>query len=56
MDLPNPYRKERITNVLMRCPKCGLIESVGECEPDVDGDGNLGCPKCNEIVEQIGRG
>jgi len=23
---------------------------VGECEPDVDGDGSLGCPKCNTVV------
>ena len=35
----------------MRCPACSWTGSVNECEPDVDGDGSLGCPRCNAIVE-----
>jgi len=23
---------------------------VWECEPDVDGEGSLGCPRCNAVV------
>jgi hypothetical protein len=33
-----------ILDVLMICPKCGHFATVGDCEPDVDGDGSLGCP------------
>jgi hypothetical protein len=25
------------------CNKCGTVSRVGGCEPDVDGDGSLGC-------------
>ena len=35
-----------ITDVKMRCPVCLLITIVGDCEPDIDGDGSLGCPRC----------
>ena len=45
-----PIRK-RITDVACVCPVCGWTGTVGECEPDVDGDGSLGCPKCNAVVE-----
>ncbi len=36
----------RIGNALMECPCCGWEGTVYECEPDVDGDGSLGCPVC----------
>jgi uncharacterized C2H2 Zn-finger protein len=36
----------KITEALMSCPKCGWTGKVIDCEPDVDGDGSLGCPKC----------
>jgi len=28
----------------MRCENCGTITRLEDCEPDVDGDGSLGCP------------
>jgi hypothetical protein len=33
-----------ITDVRMECMLCGKITRAGDCEPDVDGDGSLGCP------------
>lgn len=39
-----------ITEVQMRCDNCEWTGTVWECEPDVDGDGSLGCPECLEIV------
>ena len=36
----------KIIDVKLVCPVCKFITSVGEAEPDIDGDGNLGCPKC----------
>lgn len=33
------------------CPSCGWTGTVRDCEPDVDGDGSLGCPKCFTIVK-----
>ncbi len=35
-----------ITDVKLKCPECNLIVSVGDAEPDIDGDGSLGCPTC----------
>ncbi len=32
------------------CPKCGWTGTIGDCEPDVDGDGNIGCPECLTVV------
>jgi len=29
---------------------CGWCGTVGDCEPDVDGDGSLGCPVCFSVV------
>lgn len=26
------------------CEMCQTVSRVGDCEPDVDGDGSLGCP------------
>jgi hypothetical protein len=41
-----------IINVSMLCPSCGWSGPVGDCEPDVDGEGSLGCPKCNSACGQ----
>lgn len=43
-----------IQDVQMKCSRCGWLGSVGRCEPDVDGDGNLGCPACKTVVTQLG--
>ena len=44
----------RITDVIMKCDSCGWIGPVSETEPDIDGDGSLGCPECGEIVRDMG--
>ncbi len=44
--------RPRITDVLCEC-SCGWRGIVYDCEPDVDGDGNLGCPRCLKIVEVV---
>lgn len=36
----------RITEAPCHCGVCGWKGTVGECEPDVDGDGGIGCPVC----------
>lgn len=33
-----------ILDAPLRCSKCGKVARAGDCEPDVDGDGGLGCP------------
>ena len=33
-----------ILDALMECPRCGQRFRVGDCEPDIDGEGSLGCP------------
>lgn len=48
----------RITDVVVACSKCGWVGRIENTEPDVDGDGNLGCPDCFtkkrvEIVKEI---
>jgi hypothetical protein len=40
-----------VLNVPMRCPKCGWTWTLKDCEPDVDGDGGMGCPKCRAVAE-----
>lgn len=54
---PEIYRKHinnkdlpSITEQPCHCP-CGWVGTVWDCEGDVDGDGNLGCPNCLEVVE-----
>lgn len=42
----------RITDVKMKCPKCSFICKVDICEPDIDGDGNLGCPRCFVVLNK----
>ena len=43
-----------ILDVICWC-KCGWNGSVGETEPDVDGDGSLGCPRCFKVVDHGGK-
>lgn len=38
-----------ILDVRMQCPICKIIANIGDCEPDIDGDGSLGCPRCLTI-------
>ena len=40
----------KISEVKCWCPACDWIGVVFDCEPDVDGDGSLGCPNCNKVV------
>lgn len=56
-------KQRKITEVLMQCRsfRCAWIGTVGECDcdadyPKVEDDGRLRCPKCGEIVSQIGQG
>lgn len=41
-----------ITSVPCRCA-CGWKGTVYDCEPDVDGDGSLGCPECQRVVSVL---
>jgi len=41
---------ERITDQLAACPKCHMLARAGECTPDADGDGGLGCPRCGTVI------
>ena len=36
----------KITDVELRCPECLMVCKVGDAEPDIDGEGSLGCPRC----------
>ena len=38
-----------IHNAVCSC-ECGWLGTVDDCEPDVDGEGSLGCPGCNRVV------
>ena len=50
----NPNRRlQSITSIFCRCKKCRWYGTVGQCEPDVDGDGSLGCPKCFEVIKVV---
>lgn len=35
----------KIGDVIMVCKKCGWVGKLYDAEPNVDGDGNLGCPE-----------
>ncbi len=35
-----------ILDVKVQCGLCRWKGQVRDCEPDVDGDGSLGCPEC----------
>jgi len=41
-----------ITDMKARCD-CGWEGTVGECEPDDDGDGDLLCPECLKLATII---
>jgi hypothetical protein len=45
----------RIEDVPMKCQLCGTVTRLGDCEPDVDGDGSLGCPlpDCGGIALEV---
>lgn len=45
-----------ITDTRCVCWNCGWLGTAGQATPDVDGDGNLGCPTCNEVVTCQGDG
>ncbi len=40
----------RITEQTVEC-SCGWRGTVYDCEPDVDGDGSLGCAECSAVVK-----
>jgi hypothetical protein len=40
----------KITEVPCKC-ECGWAGTVWDCEPDIDGDGSLGCPVCERVVD-----
>lgn len=42
----------KITDVPVKC-KCGWIGTVDDCEPDVNGQGDLGCPLCKQIINVV---
>lgn len=42
-----------IGDVKCRCIYCEWAGTVYDCEPDVDGDGSLGCPKCLRPMRNI---
>lgn len=47
------YSLPTITDQPCKCSNCGWTGIVWDCEGDVDGDGNLGCPECLMVVEVI---
>lgn len=46
-----------ILDVPIVCQLCGSTCRAGDCEPDVDGEGSLGCPvtDCGGIMQEFGR-
>ena len=45
-----------ILAVPMICPKCDWKGVVAQAEPDVDGEGSLGCPECQTVLKMKGEG
>jgi len=43
-----------ITDVECTCRVCHWHGIVGNCIPDIDGDGNLGCPNCDAVITVVG--
>jgi hypothetical protein len=41
-----------ITAVPCSCPECGWKGVTGDAEPDVDGEGSLGCPECYKPTKE----
>lgn len=48
---------QSILDVPMVCDTCGSTCTVKDCEPDVDGEGSLGCPvaDCGGMMFEFGR-
>ena len=44
------FRLPRIGDTPMIC-ECGWKGAADDTLPDIDDDGNLGCPKCESIVK-----
>lgn len=42
----------KIGEVKTLCRQCDWYGTVYDCEPDVDGEGSLGCPECGAIVDE----
>ena len=47
-----------LTSILdapLRCQLCGKVSRAGDCEPDIDGDGSLGCPEpdCGGTMQEV---
>lgn len=42
----------KIGDVPMTCPHCRWDGTIGDCVPNVDEEGSLGCPKCKRIVTE----
>jgi len=36
--------------VAVSCSNCGWAGTVDDTLPDIDGEGSLGCPKCENII------
>jgi hypothetical protein len=45
---------KRITDETAWC-RCGWKGIVIDCEPDIDGDGGLGCPNCGRVANTFVR-
>ena len=43
---------ESILDVKLKCPECTLITTVDLAEPDIDGEGSLGCPRCLQVEKK----
>ena len=41
---------ESILDAAVKCPACDWNGTIRDAEPDVDGDGSPGCPKCLSIL------
>jgi hypothetical protein len=43
-----------ILDVPMKCQRCSAVTRAGDCEPDADGEGSLGCPvpDCGGICKE----
>lgn len=48
-----PIHLKSIMDAGMFCQQCGWLGTVKDCEPDVDGDGSLGCPRCDSVVGSV---
>lgn len=42
-----------IGDVKCRCQYCDWFGTVYDCEPDVNGEGSLGCPECSRVMRDV---